>query len=145
MKKFIVSFITCLILMFPTSLFADPETFALQKGDKAPVEGVLLNAEAVAEILADRAQAEERCLIEIDQKVKLEIAKKNLAIENLQSVLDSERKQWNAEVENLNFRIDSLEELASEGNYDWFWWGLGGVAVGAVVAGSATAVVIALQ
>jgi len=145
MKKVFTTILILLFLLFSSNLLANPETYALEKGDKAPVSGVLLNDEAVATILSEREQEKERCLIETQKEVSVAEAKKDLELRDLQAILDSEKKQWQAEVVALNQHVSQLEELTNQSDLDWLWWGLGGVAVGSIVAGSTTAIVIALR
>ena len=48
----VLSFILCFLMVFQTTVFAAGKSTTLKKNQKAPFPGTLLDAKAIAEILA---------------------------------------------------------------------------------------------
>lgn len=119
-----------LLIIFPLTAVADlPQVAPLNEGDPAPYSGVLYNAVAVAETIAQREAliAQHSLNLEIlEERLRAELG---LTIDNLQADLDSYEKKYNSMVEIKDEQIRNLQEVAlAKGNSSW--WFVGGIGSG---------------
>tara|TARA_R110001599_G_scaffold79823_1_gene216082 strand:- start:575 stop:994 length:420 start_codon:yes stop_codon:yes gene_type:complete len=119
-----------LLIIFPLTAVADlPQVAPLNEGDPAPYSGVLYNAVAVAETIAQREAliAQHSLNLEIlEERLRAELG---LTIDNLQADLDSYEKKYNSMVEIKDEQIRNLQEVAlDKGNSSW--WFVGGIGSG---------------
>jgi hypothetical protein len=89
--------ISILFLSSTTLAQTTPEgqATALEKGDKAPFAGTLLDPAAVAKILADKKFAEEECKLNTNKEKDLLNAKCKRDTDYLKSELEIEKKKHN--------------------------------------------------
>ena len=150
--KFITTFILIFALVFPASIFAQeispnsPVVLDLQKGQKAPFDGVLLNSAAAAKILTDKKFTPEECQIEIDFELAQQKAKLDLLLKSIELSLQAEKAKGALLFKIKDVEIDRLQNLAMErpNNYSE-WWLAGGVIVGIVLSVSIFAVAIEIR
>ena len=70
----VLSFFLCFLIAFQTTVFAAGKSVTLKKNQKAPFPGTLLDAEAIAEILAKTKKLKEEIKLKLtQQKEKLKI------------------------------------------------------------------------
>lgn len=110
---------------------------ALRRGQKAPFQGVLLDAEAAAKLMAEKDEQEAQCKIEIEKEVEKERAKGALKIENLRATNESLQKQMDERIALKDDHIQFLEKEAERnakkaGNAKW--WLVGGIAGGILLS-----------
>lgn len=105
----------------------------LKQGEKAPFDGVLLDAAAVAKIIVEQQEQEAKCLIDINREVSLAQAKLNLDLENLRASRDALEKELKIRValkdEHITFLENEVGKNAKKAN-NGKWWLVGGVAAG---------------
>ena len=125
------SCLTFLVLIsFTTSVFAE-NIVKVKSGDPSPFDGWCLTEPAMAKIIADKEQQEERCQLRLgEQKEKLE-AKFNLEIGNLKLRVESLEKELKDTITIKDQEIDKLEKIALDkpNNY-WYLFTAGGFIIG---------------
>jgi len=125
------SCLTFLVLIsFTTSVFAE-NIVKVQSGDLSPFDGWCLTEPAMAKIIADKEQQEERCQLRLgEQKEKLE-AKFNLEIGNLKLRVESLEKELKDTITIKDQEIEKLEKIALDkpNNY-WYLFTAGGFIIG---------------
>ena len=142
MVKLISIFLSVLLVFLPVFSYAAdeaPKTVYVKKGAKAPFAGSLLNAPAVAKILADREAQAAKCKentnyllarAEIECKKKLDTVKSDYKIDS---------KKLNAIIAAKNEEIKKNQEIilkASKATSPWVWAGIGcAVGVAATIGG----------
>jgi len=124
-------FISIILLMvFPLTAAAElPQVAPLNEGDPAPYSGVLYNAAAVAETIAQREAliAQHNLNLEIlEERLKAECT---LQLDNLTADLDLCNQKYNSMIEIKDQQIKNLQEMALENNNS-SWWFLGGIGTG---------------
>lgn len=113
----------------------------IQKGEKAPFDGILLDIEASAKVLADSEAELEKEKINCDYKLDVANAESALTVSSLQISLDYERKNHVQTISMYDEQIANLEQLATqipEDDDDWIWVLVGascGVAITSVTFG----------
>ena len=151
-----MKYITCLILVlaliFPASIFAQtslldqPIVIELKKGQKAPYDGVFLNAIAAAQILTDKKYTIEECELEIDYELEKEKAKCNLSLESLQASLDFAESKYISLLDIKDQEIDRLQEMVEDSPSDYYvWWLTGGVLAGIALTVSVFALAVEIK
>jgi len=105
----------------------------MKKGQKAPFNGVLLDAEAVARLMVDQKEAENKCKIETDKQVETAKAKLELDLANMRASRDALKKELEVRVDLKNEHIEFLEKQSIKNAKkvnNGKWWLVGGIAVG---------------
>jgi hypothetical protein len=127
MKKLVA---LSLLLSFPT--FANDLVIeGIQKGQKAPYNGIIMDAESAAKVIAEREYEIKKCEIKIEHEKK----KKDSLCDLKTSILDAKLE---SEVEkNLQIRqikdeeINRLTKVIEETSSDYSeWWFVGGFVAG---------------
>ena len=130
MTKFIA---ILLLSIMPLQLFADelPTITPIQKNQRAPYSGVLYNATAVAETIAQREARLSQHKLNIDllkEQLKIQC---DLQLDNLSAELDSCEDQYSEMLAIKDMQIGKLQELVLDApNEHSHWWFGGGVLVG---------------
>ena len=123
-----------LIMLFPFQAIADdlPQITPLNEGQEAPYSGVLYNAAAVAETIAQREAliAQHNLNLEIlEERLKAECT---LQLDNLTADLDLCNQKYNSMVEIKDEQIRNLQDMALE-KPNSSWWFLGGIGTGVLL------------
>ena len=123
-----------LIMLFPFQVMAGdlPQIAPLSEGDTAPYSGVLYNAAAVAETIAQREAliAQHNLNLEIlEERLKAECT---LQLDNLTADLDLCNQKYNSMVEIKDEQIRNLQDMALE-KPNSSWWFLGGIGTGVLL------------
>lgn len=127
-----------LMAFCPTVAHAQGQVTTLARGVPAPFSGTLMDADAVARIIADKEFAEKRCeldkaLASAIQKAKLDLDLGNMKIER--DILQEKYKTITAlkDVE-LTKAYSAVESANKSASYKWLYF------VGGVIAGAALTV-----
>ncbi len=99
----ILSFVLCFLLVFQTTVFAAGKSVTLKKNQKVPFPGTLLDAEAIAEILAKTKKLKE------ELKIKLTQQKEKLKIQH-----DMKYNLLKVDISALQKRSDEIIKLKNE-------------------------------
>jgi hypothetical protein len=122
-----------LILSFTVTALASPGKYAqLEKGDRLPWDGWCFDGHAMAEIMADKELAEQRCELKTLQALEEQKAQFDLQIGQLQSAMDYEVKTKETTIQALKKENLELEEVIIHNNK--FGW-VGPSAIGFIVGG----------
>lgn len=109
----------------------------LQKGQKAPFNGVLLDASAAAKLMVDQQEAENTCQIEVNKQVALTKAKLELDLANLRASNKALKNELDVRIslkdEHINFLEKEAIRNAKKAN-NGKWWLIGGVAGGILLS-----------
>lgn len=151
-----MKYITCLALVltliFPASIFAQtslldqPIVMELKKGQKAPYDGVFLNAIAAAQMLTDKKYTAEECGLEIDYELSKETARCNLVVESLQASLDAAEARYISLLDIKDQEIDRLTKMVEDSPSDYYaWWLAGGVLAGIALAVGVFAIAVEVK
>jgi len=151
-----MKYITCLVLVlaltFPASIFAQtslldqPIVMELKKDQKAPYDGVFLNAIAAAQMLTDKKYTAEECGIEIDYELSKEKARCNLSLESLQASLDSAESKYISLLDIKDQEIDRLQKMVEDSPSDYYvWWLTGGVLAGIALTVGVFAIAVEIK
>jgi len=122
------------LIFLPVLVYADdtPKATYIQKGKKAPFDGTLLNAPAVAKILADKKVAKEKC----DENTNYLLSRQKAACKRDYDLLKSKstitEKQLNDIIAIKNKQIKKTEEMAIKAakSNNPLLWSLIGAAAG---------------
>jgi hypothetical protein len=105
----------------------------LVQGQKAPFDGVLLDAAAAAKLMVDQQTASQKCEIEIEKEVATEKAKLQLDLENTRAAKEALEKELDVRISLKNEHIEFLEKEAQKNEKkanNGKWWLIGGMAIG---------------
>ena len=131
-KKGLKNFLIFLILISFTAAQATPHIQKVNEGDPAPFAGWCLSNAAMAKIIADKEQEEDRCQLKIETEVEKWKAKYHLEVSNLDLRIQSLEEELDATVSIKNEEIKKLEKIALERPNDyWYLFTAGGFVVGA--------------
>ena len=132
--------ITIFFFVSPSLALAQgaPKIVTLQKNQRAPFAGSLLNPAAVAKTIAEKENSAAQCKLTQEYIEEREKNKCDLAVGNARASLDALNSKHNAIVERKNDEVERLAKLAmDQPNRHNHWWALGGF-----VTGIATSVAI---
>ena len=124
--------LSVLMIFTPLSVLAENGRVAnLKEGELAPFDGVLLDTNTAAKILAEEEYKQIECNLKIDYELEKVKARHSLEIGNVQSALDSLKEQNSSILRIKDAEILRLQELALKNpNDNAHWWMAGGVAAG---------------
>lgn len=117
-----------MILLLASLAIAEPELKNLKKGQRAPYDGRLFNAAAVAEIISQKEATQTECDLNLEYQRSTLKTEHELATKYLLAELEFE-KEKNEQI--LKIRDAQIEKL--QDNYKpsrAIWWALGGFTVG---------------
>lgn len=129
--KKLKNFLIFLILISFTSAYAAPNVQRVFRGSIVEHTGWCLSDSAMAKIVADKEQEEERCQLKVgEQKEKLE-AKYDLEISNLELRIESLQSELDTTTKVKDEQIQKLEKIALDkpNNY-WYLFTAGGFVMG---------------
>jgi hypothetical protein len=128
LKNFLI-FLT--LISFSASVLAQDVSKVL-KGNPAPYDGWCLTERAMAKIIADKEQEDDRCHLKVGKEVDKLSAKYNLKVGNLNVRVESLESELQSTIQNKNQEIEKLEKVAlSRPNNYWYLFTAGGFVVGA--------------
>ena len=124
--------LSVLMIFAPFNVLAENGRVAnLKEGDVAPFDGVLLDTNTAAKILAEEEYKQIECNLKIDYELEKKQARHALEIGNVQSALDTLKEQNSSILRIKDAEILRLQELALKNpNDNAHWWMAGGVAAG---------------
>jgi hypothetical protein len=123
-----------IFLLLSVTSFADDGKFTfVERGGICPFDGMLLNEDAVAEVLANDEFLKQKC--ELDKKFELnkQETEFKLKIEQLQITFDSQKERDKAVIEAKTKEIEKLNDIIKKkpGRNAVAWAIIGGFAAGA--------------
>mgnify|MGYP003121688654 CR=1 FL=1 len=141
MKNILCIMMSLFIVMIPITTKAQEienlngQIVPLDKGQKAPFSGVLLDTVAASKVAVDKKYS----LLESKLKLDLELKKLRtdyqLNLDTLQISYDSMKLRTDSLINIKNTEINRLQELIKKDpNDNTHWWFAGGVAIGIVVS-----------
>jgi len=136
-----IALILVFSFIFPAPLFAQetpsepPKIVDLEKDEKAPFSGVLLNPTAGAQMLANQKFTEAGCKLKVDFELKKIKAQHDLMMESLKISMNASESKYASLLLIKDEEIDRLSSIALDqpGDYS-HWWAAGGFLVGALVS-----------
>jgi len=131
MKQLISIVLAVAIITTPTYILAQetegkPKISNLKQGDRAPFDGILLEAQGFAEIMAKMEIDEERFKLELDYLGKKKDAEWGLRYNTLQVSFDSLKFKYDNIIEIKDNEIQVLREIAVDKKDYSMWWYAGG-------------------
>jgi len=139
----ILPLILCFLIMFQNTVSAAGSSTTLKKGEKAPFPGTLLDAKAVAEILAKTKKLKEELKLKLsNQKEKLK-AQHDLKYNLLKIDLSSLQKRSDDIIKLKNEELTRLQKHAFNrpGRHS-HWFFAGGVTLGVAVTIAITCIIV---
>ena len=128
---------TCLVLLLilsftPAALAAPGKYIQLEKGERVPWSGWCFDGQAMAQLVADKELAEQKCELSIQQAIEVEKARFDLQIGQLTASMDYEVKTREDTIQALKKENLQLEEVIIHNNK--FGW-VGPSAIGFILGG----------
>ena len=105
---------------------------SLNKGDKAPFSGTLMNQQAVGEFLVKLNASEKICQARIEKEVNLQRTNCSLAVDKLKIANDFQISVYQSQNDFLKSQIDLSVKQLKKKNAAPEWWFVGGFALGAL-------------
>ena len=137
MKKTISVFTALAIIFAPLVVLAQEETkpkiSSLKQNDRAPFDGILLDAWAFSEMMAKMEVDTERFKLELDYLGKKKDAEWGLKYDSLQASFDSLQFKYDNILEIKDNEIKVLREIAVDKKDYSIWWYAGGFLSGVVL------------
>ena len=140
MKKLLSLLLIITILSPPAKILAqdlkNPQSKItnLEKGDRAPFGGVLLDDWAMSEIMAQMEIDSERFKLELDYLGKQKDAEWSLKYDTLKASFDSLQFRYDSIVEIKDKEIKVLREIAIDKKDYSIWWYTGGFLSGVALS-----------
>ena len=131
----ITAIILCFSLAWAPVCFADAplpqgKITGLNKGEKAPYSGVLLDNIAAARVFTDKKYFEEQWKLKLEFELGKQKARLDLTIQSQKASLDALQEKHISLMKIKNDEIKRLSDIAA-GKKDYTtWWAVGGVVVG---------------
>jgi len=120
-------FLLSLSILFSLNSFAQAP---INKGEKAPEDGVFLTNLEAAKILAEREAAEELLKIELEEQ-EAELKTRCEGEKKLKDLYLGAEKEKNAEIGKLkDQQLDNLYKELENADGNEIWWLAGGIVVG---------------
>ena len=137
MKQIISILVAIAIIFAPTAILAQEETKPkisnLKLGERAPFDGILLDAWAFSEMMAKMEVDTERFKLELDYLGKKKDAEWRLKYDSLQVSFDSLQFKYSSILEIKDNEIKVLREIAIDKKDYTVWWYAGGFLSGVVL------------
>jgi len=130
-KQLISIVLTAAIITTPVYLLAQeveekPKISNLKEGDRAPFDGILLDAWGFAEIMAKMEIDQERFKLELDYLGKKKDAEWGLKYDSLKASFDGLQFKYDNVIEIKDNEIQVLREIAVDKKDYSMWWYAGG-------------------
>lgn len=124
------------------------KSVTLEKGEKAPFEGLLLDNAAIAKILVDKEFNESKFKLELEYQKSIDEANIEYLIKQndieVETLREKQRVLQEAREKEVKHLMNIIEEKEKQQN-DHVWWFIGGLAGGILVAtGVSVAVALSL-
>jgi hypothetical protein len=131
MKKLIA---VVLLFSFPT--FADELVIeGIQEGQKAPFNGILMDADTAAKVIAEREYEIKKCDIKIEHEKKKKDSLCDLKTGILDAKLKAEEEKNDAITKIKTEEIERLTKALEDSSADYSeWWFVGGFFAGIVAS-----------
>ena len=131
MKQLISIVLAAAIITTPTYILAQetedkPKISNLKQGDRAPFDGILLEAQGFAEIMAKMEIDEERFKLELEYLGKKKDAEWGLKYDSLQASFDGLQFKYDNVIEIKDNEIQVLRKIAIDKKDYSMWWYAGG-------------------
>jgi|TARA_R110002095_G_scaffold76417_1_gene65294 hypothetical protein len=125
-----------LVILFAFPAWAQEGVITeIQKGQRAPFTGVLMDAKAAAKVLTDQKYTAEECKIELDREIEILRAKLGLDLKISEIKLNSANEKFGELIKIKDEENKRLQELALERPNDYtHWWFVGGAIGGTLLA-----------
>jgi hypothetical protein len=136
MKRLIIIF--CLLFLPLTARTQDGEITIIQKGERAPFDGLLLSQEAAAKVFSTNEKELKQCELDCGYKLDIQKLEAKLVSETLQLQLETEREMHLATITKYDNDIDALKNVKIEDDDDLMWASIGasaGVLVTSILFG----------
>ena len=128
----LVSFLIIFSLIFSPALAQESAVKSLNKGDKAPFSGTLMNQQAVGELLVKLNSTEKICQARIEKETKMQRANCSLSVDKLKIANDFQISVYKSQNDFLKSQIDlSVKQLKKKSSATE-WWFVGGFVLGAL-------------
>jgi len=124
--------LTALVLLFSFPSFAsDIVAEGIQKGQKAPFNGIIMDAESAAKVIAEREYEIKKCDIKIEHEKKKKDSLCDLKTKILDAKLEAEKEKYEAVTKIKTEEIKRLTEVIENTSADYSeWWFVGGFVAG---------------
>jgi hypothetical protein len=124
--------LTAVILLFSFPAFAnDIVAEGIQKGQKAPFSGIIMDAESAAKVIAEREYEIKKCDIKIEHEKKKKDSLCDLKTKILDAKLEAEKEKYEAVTKIKTEEIKRLTEVIENSSADYSeWWFVGGFVAG---------------
>lgn len=112
-----------------------PRITTLEKDQKAPYAGSLLNPAAAAQMIAEKENIESQCSLTKHYIEKKEKAKCDLLVGSVQATLDAIETKYTSILDIKNHEIERLHKIAlAQPNAHNHWWLAAGIVAGIVTS-----------
>ena len=127
MKKLVA-----VVLLFSFPAFTNELVIeGIQKGQKAPFSGIIMDAESAAEVIAEREYEIKKCEIKIEHEKKKKDSICDLKSEILDAKLKAEKEKNEAVTKIKTEEIERLTKALESSSADYSeWWFVGGFFAG---------------
>ena len=129
--KFLSIFLVFSLVACPV-LAQESAVKSLEKGDKAPFSGTLMNQQAVGDLLIKLNTSEKICQARIDKETGIQRANCSLAVDKLKIANDFQISVYKSQNDFLKSQIDLSVKQLKKRNAASEWWFVGGFALGAL-------------
>jgi len=121
-----------IVLLFSFPTFAnDLVVEGIQKGQKAPYNGIIMDAESAAKVIAEREYEIKKCDIKIEHEKKKKDSLCDLKTKILDAKLEAEKDKYEAVTKIKTEEIKRLTEVIENSSADYSeWWFVGGFVAG---------------
>jgi len=136
-----------LVILFAFPAWAQEGVITeIQKGQRAPFTGILMDTKAAAKVLTDQKYTAEECKIEMDRELEILRAKLELDLKISEIKLNSANEKYTSLLNIKDEENKRLQELALKSPNDYsHWWFAGGVIGGIVLSVSIFAVAVEIK
>ncbi len=131
MIKFLSIFLVFSLIASPI-MAQEAAVKSLERGDKAPFSGTLMNQQAVGDLLIKLNTSEKICQARIDKEADVQRANCSLAVDKLKIANDFQISVYKSQNDFLKSQIDLSVKQLKKRNAASEWWFVGGFALGAL-------------
>jgi len=124
--------LVAVVLLFSFPTFAnDIVAEGIQKGQKAPFSGIIMDAESAAKVIAEREYEIKKCDIKIEHEKRKKDSLCDLKTKILDAKLEAEKEKYEAVTEIKTKEIERLTKVLEDSSADHSeWWFVGGFFAG---------------